>query len=263
MKRLAALGVAVAAAVALVPSTQVASGAPTATGATSALTGSALVRVAHFSPDTAGVDVWVDGKKALSNVSYNTVSDYVALAAGKHAFALRPFGATSASKPVVAANAELVSGTAYTIAGVGPHSELRGQIFVDDLGAPPAGSAKVRIIDAVVGTNPIDVVLAGANTFTNIDFAKASAYEAVHPKAYGVQVNGANGASVLNVPRVIVGEGIIYSFAVIGGAGKPLQLVPVVDARGPAATPVGGAGTGGGGTASIRVQPFALLIANS
>ena len=81
VKRLAALVIAVAA-LALVPSTRSASGAPATTNATAALAGTALVRVAHFSPDTAGVDVWVDGKKVLSNVGYNTVSDYVSLPVG-------------------------------------------------------------------------------------------------------------------------------------------------------------------------------------
>ena len=248
MKRCLAL-VAALAAVALVPSTN---GAPRAA---SAVSGTALVRVAHFSPDTAGVDIWVDGKKVLENVGYDTVSDYVSLPAGEHDFALRPFGAAATSKPVVSATATLAAGTAYTIAGVGLNQEIRGQIFVDDLAAPPAGRAKVRVIDAVVGTNPIDVVLAGATTFDKVAFAAASPYEPVAPNAYGVRVHeSGDPAAVLDVPNVRVGAGIIYSFAVIGGAGKPLQLVPVVDARGPAVTPQGGAGTGGGGTARVRVR---------
>jgi hypothetical protein len=234
------------AAVALVPSS------PTAVGA---LTANALVRVAHFSPDTAGVDVWVDGKRALQNVGYNTVSDYVSLPAGDHAFALRPFGAAASSKPVVAADADLAADAAYTIAGVGLNKEIHGQIFEDDLGAPPAGNAKVRVIDAVVGTTPVDVELAGAAKFAGVDFAAASGYKSVKPGTYAVTVSTSDdGKSVLDVPSVRVGAGIIYSFAVIGGADKPLQLVPVVDARGVAETPVGAAATGGGGTARVRVN---------
>lgn len=238
--------VAALAAIAFVPAS------PTAVGA---LPANALVRVAHFSPDTAGVDVWVDGKRALQNVGYNTVSHYVSLPAGDHAFALRPFGAPESSKPVVAADADLAVDAAYTIAGVGLNKEIRGQIFVDDLGAPPAGNAKVRVIDAVVGATPIDVELADGATFGDVDFAEASDYESVEPGTYAVTVrSSADGDAVLEVPSVRVGAGIIYSFAVIGGAGKPLQLVPVVDARGAAETPVGAAATGGGGTARVRVN---------
>jgi Domain of unknown function (DUF4397) len=247
MKRAVAL-LAALAVVALVPSTPVSADAPRALA-------DALVRVAHFSPDTAGVDVWVDGKRVLENVGYDTVSDYVPLPAGDHQFALRPSGASSTSKPVLSASAALAPNIAYTIAGVGLNRELRGQIFQDNLGAPPAGSAKVRVIDAAVSAAPIDVVLTGGTRFDNVGFAAASAYQSVAPNTYGVHISG-SGKAILNVPRVVVGAGIIYSFAVIGGAGKPLQLVPVVDARAPAVTPVGPAGTGGGGTARIRVDPL-------
>jgi Domain of unknown function (DUF4397) len=217
----------------------------------------ALVRVAHFSPDTAGVDVWVDGARVLRNVGYDTVSDYVPLASGEHQFALRPYGASATSKPILSASAALVADDAYTIAGVGLNKDLRGQIFQDNLGAPPAGRAKVRVIDAAVGTSPIDVALSGGAHFDNVGFPNSSVYEAVAPSTYGVSVTN-NGKAMLTVPNVVVGAGIIYSFVVIGGGGKPLQLVPVVDARAPAVTPVGAAKTGGGGTARVFVHPAVL-----
>ena len=244
MKR--ALAVVAALAVgALVPSTPVSADAPAVADA--------LVRVAHFSPDTAGVDVWVDGKRVLQNVGYDTVSDYVPLPSGDHEFALRPFGASASSKAVLSASAALAPHIAYTIAGVGLNRALRGQIFQDNLGAPPAGTAKVRVINAAVGTAPISVALAGRATFGAVKFSTASRYVPVSPNTYAVRVS-ADGKTVLDVPKIVLGAGIIYSFAVIGGAGKPLQLVPVVDARAPAVTPVGPAGTGGGGTARVRVH---------
>jgi hypothetical protein len=221
----------------------------------------ALVRVAHFSPDTAGVDVWVDGKRVLQNVGYDTVSDYVPLVSGTHDFALRPFGASSTSKPILAASAALAPDLAYTIAGVGLNKDLRGQIFKDNLGAPPAGRAKVRVIDAAVGGSPIDVALQGGTTFDHVAFPNASVYEPVAPKTYGVRVMR-DGNEMLNVPNVVIGAVIIYSFVVIGGGGKPLQLVPVVDARAAAVTPVGAAKTGGGGTARVFVHPIVLRDAN-
>ena len=216
----------------------------------------ALVRVAHFSPDTAGVDVWVDGSRVLQNVGYDTVSDYVPLASGEHQFALRPFGASSTSKPILSASAALAPDFAYTIAGVGLNKELRGQIYQDNLGAPPAGSAKVRVIDAAVGTSPINVVLSGGQNFDDVGFPTSSVYKPVAPNSYAVSVSN-NGKTMLSVPNVVVGAGIIYSFVVIGGGGgKPLQLVPVVDARAPAVTPLGAAKTGGGGTARVFVHPL-------
>jgi hypothetical protein len=224
--------------------------------APAAAPGSALVRVAHFSPDTAGVDVWVDSARELQNVSYNTVSDYATLPAGPHQLALRPVGAPATSTPLLSANVTLAAGSAHTVAGVGLNKQLRGQIFDDDLSAPEAGAAKVRIINAAVGIEPIDVTVAGGPPFPgSIGFAAASPYEQVPAGKHDLQVLGSAHQNVLlNVPGVDVGAGIIYSFAVIGGAGKPTQFVPVVDARGPALTPAGAAKTGGGGTARVRVH---------
>ena len=114
----------------------------------------------------------------------------------------------------------------------------------------------MRVINAAVGIEPIDLTVTGGPAFPgNIGFAAASPYEQVTAGTHDVQVLGSARQNVLlNVPGVDVGAGIIYSFAVIGGAGKPLQFVPVVDARGPTATPVGAAKTGGGGTARVRIH---------
>ncbi len=218
--------------------------------------GSAMVRVAHLSPDTAGVDVWIDGQRKLQNVGYDTVSDYATLPAGQHELELRPAGAEASAKPLLAAKPTLEDGSAYTVAGVGLNAQLRGQIFDDDLSAPAAGDAKVRVINAAVGIAPIDVTLTGRSVFgRSIGFAAASPYANVSPGQKDVRVVGSERRNVvLSVPGVDVGAGIIYTFAVIGGADKPIQFVPVVDARGSAVMPAGAAATGGGGTARVRIH---------
>ena len=104
--------------------------------------------------DTAGVDVWVDGARATQNVGYDTVSEYVPLASGEHQFALRPFGASSTSKPILSASAALAPDLAYTIAGVGLNKSYTVRSIRTEPRRPAAGSAKVRVIDAAVGPSP-------------------------------------------------------------------------------------------------------------
>jgi hypothetical protein len=215
--------------------------------------GTAMVRVAHLSPDTGGVDVYLDGERALQNVGYNTVSDYASVPAGEHDVELRPAGAAPTSEPVLAATPTFAAGSAYTVAGVGLNQDLQGQIFNDDLSSPAAGAAKVRVLNAAVGIDPIDVTLTPAVGIpSNVDFATATPYDDVAPGMYDVSVADGDQTTVLDVPDVNVGAGIIYTFAVIGGADKPTQFVPVVDARGAAVMPAGGAATGGGATAQLR-----------
>ena len=52
----------------------------------------AYVRVIHASPDIGIVDVFVDGKKLLSNFQYATVTGYVPIPAGTHTIQLALIG---------------------------------------------------------------------------------------------------------------------------------------------------------------------------
>jgi hypothetical protein len=218
-----------------------------------AVPGTALVRVAHLSPDTAGVDVYVDGARALGNVNFETVSDYQSIPAGRHKLELRPAGAAATSDPVLATTQDLASQEAYTVAGVGTNARLRGKVFSDDLTSPAPGTAKVRAIHAAVDVPAVDITLVGAASIgTDIAFGTATPYAAVPPGRYQLQVTDHDdGSPVLTVPDLDVGPGIVYSVAAIGGtAGKPVQVLPLVDARGAEVLPAGAVHTGAGGTAT-------------
>jgi hypothetical protein len=212
----------------------------------------AQIRIAHLSPDTPGVDVYVDGQRAVDNVGFRTVSDYAQLPSGPHRLELRPSGAAATTQPVLAASQVLEPGRAYTAAGIGDRANLQGVVFLDDLTPPPAGQAKVRFIHAAVGTGNVDVLdAAGTTLFTNAAFGRASAYSTLAPGMYTLVLKDpANGEQVLSSPPIEFGPGIIYSVAAIGGQGAPLRLLPIVDARAAADAPVGAIATGAGGTAA-------------
>jgi hypothetical protein len=164
--------------------------------------------------------------------------------------ALRVAGERESADPVVEAEVDLDDGEAYTIAGLGPADELRAAVFEDDLSAPAVGAANVRVIHAALGTGRVDVeALGGPQLARDVAFAKAARYTMVPPGRYGIAVSDADGTRLVSVPDVDFGSGIVYSVVVIGGAGQPLQIVPLVDARGAEVLPAGGVNTGGGGTA--------------
>ena len=56
--------------------------------------GTAYTRVVHAIAGGPAVDIYVDGKKVLSDVRYKSVSDYLALPTGKHVFKITKSGAT-------------------------------------------------------------------------------------------------------------------------------------------------------------------------
>ncbi len=129
--------------------------APAASAATAApMTGrDGWVRLAHLSPNTPPVDVYLysfGNAKAmivLKHVAYGTVSPYEKVASGEYTVAMRGAGAKPGSPPVLSTAVHIAPGGAYTVAGMGPAKGLRLQVLRDQL-TTPKGESLVRVIQA-------------------------------------------------------------------------------------------------------------------
>ncbi|MFJ5599541.1 DUF4397 domain-containing protein [Micromonospora parva] len=120
------------------------------------------VRLAHLSPDTPAVDVYLAAPgtakpRVFPGVGYGVVSDYLELAPGRYAVAMREAGAPASDPPVLTTEVAVTSGDAFTVAGVGRHADLGLRVLNDDLSAPSDGRAKVRVVQASVRTPILDV----------------------------------------------------------------------------------------------------------
>jgi hypothetical protein len=89
------------------------------------------LRLAHLSPNTPPVDVYLysfghaQAMIVLKHVGYGTVSPYETVASGEYTVAMRSAGAAPSSKPVLSATINIAPGSAYTVAGMGPKAGLR------------------------------------------------------------------------------------------------------------------------------------------
>jgi Domain of unknown function (DUF4397)/LPXTG cell wall anchor motif len=182
-----------------------------------AQSGTAKVRVVHASPDAPAVDVWVNGAKALTNVPFFTASDYLDLPGGSYDIQVVPTGATT---PVVidAKGVTIEAGKAYTIAAVGKLAEIKPAILVDNLAAPAAGKAHVRVIHASPDAPAVDVKLAGGATLIpGLAFPNASAYLPVDAGSYDLQVTPAGASAVvLDLKGTALQAGRIYDVFAVG-----------------------------------------------
>jgi hypothetical protein len=229
-------------------------GIPAAAAATvtssSAATG--WIRLAHLSPDTSAVDVYLysfgdsTAHIVLRHVGYGTVSPYEAVTAGDYSIAMRPAGASAASEPVLSATVTIAAGHAYTVAAVGPRSGLRLQVMDDDL-TTPAGKALVRVIQASLRQRAVTVSWDGKVIVSKLPFAAVTAYQAVSPGTETVTVAGA-GSSGDASSTITLAAGSVHTLVVLDGAGG-LEIANLEDAAGSGQLPVGGAATGFGGTA--------------
>lgn len=225
------------------------SGVPAVASASTAATATGWVRLAHFSPNTPAVDVYLysfgdpTAQLVLHHVAYGAISPYEPLAAGEYTVAMRAAGASAASKPVLSANLTLVPGHAYTVAGVGPASGLRLQVLNDQLTAP-SGKALVRIIQASLRQHVVTVTYSGSTLASDLSFASVSAYHAVPPATATVVVTGGGAHAAASITP---GAGSVYTLVVLDGA-HGLMIDSLLDAAGSGAMPVGAVPAGLGGT---------------
>ena len=167
----------------------------------------------------------------------------------------------ASSDPVIEATAKVKAGSAYTVAAFGALADIKGRIFGDDLGAPGSGKAKVRVIHAAPEVPAVDVAVKGGPTlFEGAEFPSATDYAEVAAGTDPLQVKAASGGDALLQASLPVKAGTIYSVSAVGGAGKDVELLPIVDVTGAGQAPHGGIATGAGGTAPGATVPGMGLV---
>jgi Domain of unknown function (DUF4397) len=218
--------------------------------------GVAWMRLAQLSPNAPAVDVYLysfGGGRAqvvLHHVAYGTVSEYMRVTAGEYTVAIRPAGMPSKSAPVLSSTARIARGRAYTVAGVGTVAHLKLQILRDRLTAP-RGKVLVRIMQESMHQPKITVTDGHRPLATSLAFGAATSFRVVSP---GRHVFRAQGASAQNRQVLALKANSVHTVVVLDDSGT-ITMDDLMDAAGSAVMPMGGAGTGFGGTAPAPGAP--------
>lgn len=220
-----------------------------------AAAGVGYVRLAHLSPDTPAVDVYltsVGGKmqpKVFHAVGYGVVSDYMPLAEGAYSVAMRAEDSAPSSPPVLSTQVAVKTGGAYTVAGVGRYADLGLRIINDDLSRPGNGQAKVRVVQASVRNPVLDVSVASGDRIADgVAFATTTDYQTVKPGRWTCNLQPPDKDNTTVAVRLAAGG--VYSMIVLDKPNGALNVELRADAQGGKVAPAGGMETGLGGTAS-------------
>jgi hypothetical protein len=242
------------------------------TAAPASAGGSGYVRLAHLSPDSPAVDVYLRSQsgavpeKTFPGVAYGAVSDYLRLPTGVYAVAMRKAGAAKTAAPVLTTQVTVANGAAYTVAGVGRYADLGLRVLRDDLTLPTGGDAKVRIVQASVRAPVLDVgVDAGATIANDVAFATTTDYRQVKPGKWVLKVQPSSGGAASRLACTLTG-GSVYSVLILDTKDGGLRARLVMDAGRSGVIPTGGVATGGGGTSGDHAGglagcPGALVLA--
>lgn len=226
---------------------------------------STYLRLAHLSPDTPSVDVYVANvanpaaMTVFPGVGYGTVSEYQKVPAGSYTISMRPAGADPSSAPVIATTVNATPGAAYTIAGVGTFAQLGLKVLPDDLTLPPAGESKARVIQASASQPELDLKLASGGVLgTGVKFATTTDYVTVKSGAQNLQVS--KGAKELTKLGLNLDQGAVYSVLVLDSP-NGLAVTMKTDSVATAVVPTGGVETGSGGSQIWVTLPVVVLVA--
>ncbi|WP_375479521.1 DUF4397 domain-containing protein [uncultured Jatrophihabitans sp.] len=221
---------------------------------------SAYVRVAHLSPDTGGVDVYLTaftgGKQTLwvSGVGYGDFSGYRRVPSGTYAVSMRPHDAPASTQPALSWTLRLGSGQAYTAAAIGMHATLHGVILGDSTATPKADTGLVRIIQASNRAGSVDVTAGATEVASDTPFGSTTPYRDVAAGQTTVVARSATQSGVRAQTSLRVGSRTISTVVVLDKKGGGVTLRTLTDAAGAATAPSGAVDAGGGGTAGTVIN---------
>ena len=209
------------------------------------------VRLAHLSPNTPPVDVYLypfgtsSAQLVLDHVAYGDASPYESLAPGIYVVAMRAAGASAGTSPVISTDIDVKSGKAYTVAGLGPASALTLQVLDDQLDAP-AGQSGVRVIEASLHDPEVTIDAASDTLASSLRFPMVSGYTNIAPGRDTVSVHATSGSSQSELDFA---PNDSYTLAVIDSADGTPTVLDLTDSATSSIVPKGGVATGLGGTA--------------
>ena len=216
------------------------------------------IRLAHLSPNTPAVDVYLyslgdpHATQVLHHVAYGTVSSYTKIAPGEYTVAMRGAGVPTSSPPVLSAAVHVVRGGAYTVAGMGPASALRLQVLRDRL-TTPMGKILIRVIQASSRQSLVTVTAGHEVLARKLAFGQLTSYRVANP---GTWIFRAVGSSQRTSQRIKLTANCIHTIVILDDRGH-LKIDDLLDAAGSMVMPMGGVPTGLGGTAPRAPSPAA------
>jgi hypothetical protein len=223
------------------------------------------VRLAHMSPDTSAVNVTLSSLSGdvtlfrLQNVGYGAVSKYMRLPQGTYALAMVPAGKGADATPVVSGSVQVKAGKAETLAAIGKNADLKTTVFTDDLDQVAGGDARVRIVQASVNHDSVDVSAGSTTVADGAGFGDVSKYATVSAGTSPIELKAGSDTNTVDQD---LSAGSSHTLFVIDDSKGDLTVAGALDSAAATETPVGSLAAGGGGLADDDSR-LALLLAGA
>jgi hypothetical protein len=206
--------------------------------------GEAGLRVAHASPDAPAVDVYLDGAKAVAGLEFQSVTEYLEVAAGEHDVAVNVAGTETTVFGPVTVELEAEDYTALASGEVSSDDSSFGVQLLEDTNGANIGDdeARVRAIHASPDAPAVDVTVDddALTLFEDLAFDESSDYAVVGSGDYEVEIRPAGGGDPVSEASVSLAGGSTYTVFAVGyltpedePAEEAFTLLPIEDASAP------------------------------
>jgi hypothetical protein len=236
--------------------------APAASGAASTVMPSmdGWIRLAHLSPSTPAVDVYLysfsdsHAKVVLHHVPYGTVDSYMKVKPGEYTVAMRAAGRAPSSPPVLSTTVHVTADRAYTVAGMGTAKGVRLKVLRDRI-MTPKGKILIRVIQASMRHHLVTVTAGKQVLARELAFGKLSSYRVADPGTWEFRAAGGSEHATQTIKLV---PNCIHTIVILDKNGS-LKIDDLLDTAGAMKMPMGAVQTGLGGTAPHPASPMPWL----
>ena len=197
------------------------------------------IRVAHFSPDTPAVDVFVNGEAAIEALEFPTITDWIELPAGSYNIAVAPAGAGIEAAAIGPADFDLPADAYITVAAIGSleAGTLAPAVLVEDYSEIAEGSARVSVFHAIEDAPAVDVLANGSVAVPELAYPGTAGNNDgfftldVPAGTYDFQVvpSGATEPVVIDLPGTALEANMHYFVAAVGTLASPSAQLAVTD----------------------------------
>jgi uncharacterized surface protein with fasciclin (FAS1) repeats len=206
--------------------------------------GLAQIRVAHFSPDTPAVQIYINGElSAIEALNFGDVTGWIQIPAGTYSIAVAPAGTSIDAAAIGPANLTFRSGTWTTIAAIGSLSAgtLKPALISENYSRLASGNARVTVFHGIEDAPAVDVILADGTVLTRgLAFGRTATLN-VPAGVYDIQVvpSGATSPIVINLPGTDLVNRNYYFVAAINRLAAPEVALRAINLRTVDALPKG------------------------
>jgi len=192
----------------------------------------ARISVAHLSPDTPAVDIYVNGEAGTFEVvKYGDVTGWVEVPAGTYSVAVAPAGTSVDAAAIGPANLTFGPDSWTTLAAIGSLNAgtLRPAIINSSYAPLEAGQTQVTVFHAIEDAPAVDVILPDNTPIvTNLAFGESTVVT-VPAATYNLRVvpTGATAPAVITLDASL-SEGTFYFVAAANQLASPQVVLRAV-----------------------------------